>query len=98
MVPLSIIEAMTLYSGAFVLVDTNTSTGIHYIEMVTLYSGVFVLVEILILLPVYSWHPVLLLIVYQGNRRGRGRRTSTGDQPRLGVWSSNLHGFRLMDY
>jgi hypothetical protein len=49
---------MTLYSGAFVLVD-------HYIEMVTLYSGVFVLVEILILIPVYSWHPVLLLIVYQ---------------------------------
>ena len=31
---------MTLYSGAFafVLVDTNTSTGIHYIEMMTLYS------------------------------------------------------------
>ena len=54
---------MTLYSGAFVLVDTNTSTGIHYIEMMTLYSGMFVLVEILILIPVHSWHPVLLLIV-----------------------------------
>ena len=63
LVPLSFIEAMTLYSGAFVLVDTNTSTGIHYIEMVTLYSGMFVLVEILILIPVHSWHPVLLLIV-----------------------------------
>ena len=63
LVPLSFIEAMTLYSGAFVLVDTNTSTGIHYIEMMTLYSGVFVLVEILILIPVHSWHPVLLLIV-----------------------------------
>ncbi len=56
---------MTLYSGACVLVDTNTSTGIHYIEMVTLYSGVIVLVEILILIPVYSWYPVLLLIVHQ---------------------------------
>ena len=63
LVPLSFIEAMTLYSGAFVLVDTSTSTGIHYIEMVTLYSGMFVLVEILILIPVHSWHPVLLLIV-----------------------------------
>ena len=63
LVPLSFIEAMTLYSGAFVLVDTNTSTGIHYIEMVTLCSGMFVLVEILILIPVHSWHPVLLLIV-----------------------------------
>ncbi len=65
LVPLSFIEAMTLYSGAFVLVDTSTSTGIHYIEMVTLYSGMFVLVEILILIliPVRSWHPVLLLIV-----------------------------------
>ena len=41
----SFIEAVTLYSGAFVLVDTNTSTGIHYIEMMTLYSGVFVLVD-----------------------------------------------------
>ena len=56
---------MTLYSGAFVLVDTNTSTGIHYIEMMTLYDGAFVLVDILILIPVYSWHPVLLLMVYQ---------------------------------
>ncbi len=45
LVPLSFIEAVTLYSGAFVLVDTNTSTGIHYIEMMTLYSGVFVLVD-----------------------------------------------------
>ena len=63
LVPLFLIEAMTLYSGTFVLVDTNTSTGIHYIEMVTLYSGMFVLVEILILIPVHSWHPVLLLIV-----------------------------------
>ena len=41
---------MTLYSGAFVLVDTHTSTGIQYIEMMTLYSGMFVLVEILILI------------------------------------------------
>ena len=30
---------------AFVLVDTNTSTGIQYIGVVTLYSGVFVLVD-----------------------------------------------------
>ncbi len=45
---------MTLYSGAFVLVDTNTSTGMHFIEMVTLYGGMFVLVEILILIPVHS--------------------------------------------
>ena len=63
LVPLSFIEAMTLYSGAFVLVDTNTSTGIHFIEMMTLYGGMFVLVEILILIPVHSWRPVLLLIV-----------------------------------
>ena len=63
LIPLSFIEAMTLYSGAFVLVDTNTSTGIHFIEMMTLYGGMFVLVEILILIPVHSWHPVLLLIV-----------------------------------
>ncbi len=36
-----------MYSGAIVLVDTNTSTGIHYnyIEMMTLYSGVFVLID-----------------------------------------------------
>ncbi len=45
LVPLFFIEAVTLYSGAFVLVDTNTSTCIHYIEMMTLYSGVFVLVD-----------------------------------------------------
>ncbi len=45
MIPLSFIEAVTLYSGAFVLEDANTSTGIQYIEAVTLYSGVFVLVD-----------------------------------------------------
>ena len=60
---------VTLYSGVFVLVDTNTSIGIHFIEMVTLYGGMFVLVEveveILILIPVHSWHPVLLFIVCQ---------------------------------
>ncbi len=48
LIPLSFIELVTLYSGAFVLVlvDTNTSTGIQYIGVVTLYiSGVFVSVD-----------------------------------------------------